>query len=327
MGKKKITADAGTCHDLATADAKLVKAFMAAVTRAFEGADPDLLDALSHEGGDPKSRRGSYEFMQLLMKRGDKVQSWSARPYTEPKWTIMRTSQFHPPPSIWIDVTLNDGKRDYGIFFSLAPDADGALRSCYYVARTRERKATAKVGTATAGREAMLREATAKAVRRAAQALRKRDSQGGLFGFALCTDDDVRTLYHVACTVTWVRKKEPSYPDIGFIYVEWPNAAPDGPFKTISRQLAALDDDSYSSDESESARDRRFSALVQALQDCRNEGIFDQKTLLCVGSTDPSDHLESLAMRAVDTLNSKSLADRFARALGYERHRSKRAKR
>ncbi len=65
--------------------------------------------------------------------------------------------------------------------------------------------------------------------------------------------------------------------------------------------------------------------LVLGLQDCRKEGIFDRKTLLCVGSTDPSDHLEALAMHAVDALNSKSVANEFARALGYERHRSRRA--
>ena len=50
-------------------------------------------------------------------------------------------------------------------------------------------------------------------------------------------------------------------------------------------------------------------------------GAFDPDTLLCVGSTDPSDHLEALAMRGVDALNSAGVANKFASALGYELHR------
>jgi hypothetical protein len=311
----------GTCHDLTDDDAKRVSSFMATLSNIFERANTDLLDALNHGGRDPESRRSLHEFIQMLIRAGDKVRSWSARPYTEPKGGRFRTRQHHPPPSIALDVTLNNGKRDYGIYIALAPDSNGVLLSCHEVNRVEPRKAAS-----TERQEAKLRDATAKAVRRAAKSLHKRNSGGGLFGFALCTDDEVRTLYHVACTVGWVREKEPSYPDIGFVYVEWPDSAPDGPFKKIAQELAELDDAAYSSDqEREAARDRRFNALVLALQDCRNEGLFDQNTLLCAGSTDPSDHLESLAMHAVDALNIKSVADEFARALGYESYRSGRA--
>jgi hypothetical protein len=171
--------------------------------------------------------------------------------------------------------------------------------------------------------EQHIREATAKAVQQAAHVLRDRDPEGRLFGFALCTDDDVRTLYHIACMRDWVRAKEASYPDIGYIYVEWPDSAPEGPFNTISKQLARLADHNDSSAEHRAAaRDRRFEALVLALEDCRNSGTFDPETLLCVGSTDPSDHLEALAMRAVEKLNIPNVVDQFARALGYEGHRS-----
>jgi hypothetical protein len=145
MGEATNSSDAGgACHDLDAADVERVTAFMAAVTRAFELADPDLLEALSHEGGDPRGRRNSYEFNRSLMEGGDKVRSWSARPYTEPKWSIMRTLRHHPPPSIWIDVTLNDGVRDYPYCFACATDADGVLRSCYYVDRERRRKSRPK---------------------------------------------------------------------------------------------------------------------------------------------------------------------------------------
>lgn len=159
-----------------------------------------------------------------------------------------------------------------------------------------------------------------RAVRQAASELQSRDS--ALFGFALCTDDDVRTLYHVACTRDWVREQQVDYADIGFIYVEWTESADHAPFDAISRQFAALANDAYANDaEWAAARDRRFSLLVSALRECRDAGAFSSDTLLCAGSTDPSDHLEALAMSGVDAVNSKVIADRFATALGYEQHR------
>lgn len=160
----------------------------------------------------------------------------------------------------------------------------------------------------------------ASAVRQAAAELRSRDSE--LFGFALCTDDDVRTLYHIACTRDWVREKEVGYPDIGFIYVEWTLSGSDAPFDAISRQFATLADETYASDTDwATARDQRFHLLVSALRDCREAGAFSPDTLLCAGSTDPSEHLEALAMSGVDAVNAADVADEFARALGYEKHR------
>lgn len=74
-------------------------------------------------------------------------------------------------------------------------------------------------------------------------------------------------------------------------------------------------------DKDEYACDNRFEAFVCALKECRDEGIFDDDTLLCCGSTDPSDHMEMLEMNAVDRLNSKEIADKFAEYLGYEEYR------
>jgi hypothetical protein len=61
--------------------------------------------------------------------------------------------------------------------------------------------------------------------------------------------------------------------------------------------------------------------MVLALKDCRDEGLFDENTLLCAGSTDPSDELERLDMDSVDRLNTAAIADQFAAAPGYEEHR------
>jgi hypothetical protein len=120
---------------LAPADAERAAAFMAKLTQAFEVADATVLKDLSHPGDEPRDRQNTLEFNQSLMDGGDKVQAWTARPYSEPDWEIMEHLRFHPPPTIWIDVTLHDGKREYPLFFACAPDESGDLKSCYYVDR------------------------------------------------------------------------------------------------------------------------------------------------------------------------------------------------
>jgi hypothetical protein len=167
-----------------------------------------------------------------------------------------------------------------------------------------------------------LRSLTAAEVRQAVQILRSNAETANLFGFALCTDDDVSGLYHIACTREWVREKEQKYKNIGFIYVEWKQHAGHSLFDPISKRLSALEDQPWDNDEAyEAARDERFQALVLALKDCRESGVFDPGTLLCVGSTDPCGYMASLAMQAVDLLNTKPIADEFALALRYDKYR------
>src|SRR5262245_19590777 len=141
MSKASKAADGGgVCHNLDATDVKRVTAFMAALTRAFKVADPDLVDALAHEGEDPDSRQAGKDLTWMLMDDGNKLRTWSARPYTEPTWEIMRTQQHYPPPSIWSDVTLSDGKKDdLGRYF-VAPDGKGVLRVCYCIDRAKPPK-------------------------------------------------------------------------------------------------------------------------------------------------------------------------------------------
>ena len=168
-----------------------------------------------------------------------------------------------------------------------------------------------------------LRLLTADAVRKAAGELRQKLPDDTLWGFALCTHDEVRSFYHVACTSVWVREREAGYPGIGSIYVEWSQSANEGLFDAANAALATFADQAESSESTWArARDERFEALVLALGDCRAEGVFAQDTLLCVGSTDPCDHLEALAMSAVDRLNRPAVADQFARDLGCEKYRN-----
>ena len=122
-------------NDLTGNDAKLVNEFMASVILAFSNKSPQSLEDLSHLGDSERDIKNNLEFARTLMDGGDRVQSWTARPYSEPNWEIMEISKFFPEPTIWIDVTLNDGNRNYPFFFALAPNSANQLRSCYYVAR------------------------------------------------------------------------------------------------------------------------------------------------------------------------------------------------
>ena len=168
-----------------------------------------------------------------------------------------------------------------------------------------------------------LRRLTADAVRQAQAELARQFGADRLHGFALCTDDDVSTLFHTACTRSWVEEREPKYEGIGCIYVEWEQTASDTLFESASELVAGLANAEQADEEAwAAARDRRFAALVRGLQDCRDAGLFDADALLCCGSTDPSEHLEALAMQAVDRLNQPAAADQFAEHLGYEHHRT-----
>jgi Domain of unknown function (DUF4303) len=167
-----------------------------------------------------------------------------------------------------------------------------------------------------------LRSLVATVVKTVKVQIDKKYDKSPLSGFALCTDDDVRNLYHVACTRTWVDEQKESDPDIGYVYVDWDESCDDSLFDKINTIMSQLaDQDFESADDWANARDRRFESLVLGLSDCRTAKIFDKLTLLCVGSTDPSDHLEGLAMDAVDRLNSSEIADGFAVALEYEKYR------
>lgn len=66
-----------------------------------------------------------------------------------------------------------------------------------------------------------IRMTAAAAVSQRAGELRGNAETANLFGFALCTDDGLSTLYHVACTREWVHEKELRYPSVGCVYVEW----------------------------------------------------------------------------------------------------------
>lgn len=111
--------------------------FVAEAARALASADPAQLDRLSHPGNSEQGQRNATEFHRLLVERGYRIVRWTARPYAEPAWKIMREYRFSPDPVYWVDAVLDDGRGspEYEMFFALAPTGTGELRSCYYVPR------------------------------------------------------------------------------------------------------------------------------------------------------------------------------------------------
>ena len=87
--------------------------FMAKVTSAFEARNPQTLEDLSHPWDDPRGRENTIKFNQSLMDGGDRVKSWTAKRYSKPDWEYLEDKDFYPAPTVWIDVVLNDGSRDY----------------------------------------------------------------------------------------------------------------------------------------------------------------------------------------------------------------------
>ena len=169
-----------------------------------------------------------------------------------------------------------------------------------------------------------LRSSVEKDIRQACMELKLSYPNDELIGFALCTDDDVMSIYHVVCTKNWVNEHEPDYPDIRYLAVEWEQSASEELFNEAQDLVAMLAEINYPTDnEWARARDLRFVALVSALEACRVSGIFSPNTLLTVGSTDPSQYFQWLEMKAVEWLNEETIVDGFERALGYSEYRNK----
>lgn len=134
-----------------------------------------------------------------------------------------------------------------------------------------------------------------------------------LHGFGLCTDNDVRTLYHVYATKDWLSERAASYPEIGMTAVEWLQQSDESDFDAISLQLAdwARSDEQTGSIHPDRGPMIRFRVLFQALKICRDEGLFAPDTFLCVGSTDPDPLMVDLTCAAAPLLNVPEVASAY----------------
>ena len=99
---------------------------MQAAAQAFEDKNPHALAAMQHAGASESGQRNTFDYNQGLMEGGDRIVSWSASPYKEPRWSIMKLYQHHPEPTVWVLVMLDDGRRQTEYCFALAPTETAA---------------------------------------------------------------------------------------------------------------------------------------------------------------------------------------------------------
>ena len=131
------------------------------------------------------------------------------------------------------------------------------------------------------------------------------------------------TIYHIACTNSWVEAHSKKYKEIGYCSVEWKQSGDDSLFDQTYDELINHynKNDDEECENFEINRDIRYESLLLALKECRDSGIFDDTTHLSVGSTDPSEELQALEMKGVDRINPPLLADQFGHALDIIKYR------
>ena len=134
-----------------------------------------------------------------------------------------------------------------------------------------------------------------------------------LAAYAICTDDDLSTLFWVATTHEYVL----GVADIALRYsaVEWPYGYGSSAFDAARAELHLLYDVARARESFQGHVAAAFQALVDALRSVRNSGGFEADTLLYVASTDPSEHLDALERRGVEYLNTEVGIDRWRTTL------------
>lgn len=149
-----------------------------------------------------------------------------------------------------------------------------------------------------------LRKAVKVAVRRTLDAVRANYPGETLNGYALVTDDALRTLGYVASTVEYTESQmEPStrFEPVDWVYSDEVSAFDESrDLLTQSADAGARDDLGHHVFES-------YATLVEAILELKEEGQFSDAVYLTVISTDPSEQLEALEAGAVQKLNSEQM--------------------
>lgn len=130
-----------------------------------------------------------------------------------------------------------------------------------------------------------------------------------LAGVALCTDDDLRTVFFVACSKEDCASADD--PDFVYLPVEWEREPDQKTYVALSKELSALADGIPNVTV---RRDLLFAVLVDALRALRSSAIVSEDVLLVVMSTDPGKQLIQLATLAFKALNSAGADREFVRA-------------
>jgi hypothetical protein len=158
----------------------------------------------------------------------------------------------------------------------------------------------------------LVAELVSRAVASTIETLFANQARSDLFGFALGTDDDVCAIHPFACPSAWLLQEQVGNADLRYTFTDW-IALNGSAFADVADCLQRFSARDYGdsprsvSDGSPlwgRARDSRFAAIATGLLHCRQRGLFAPETLLMVGSTDPSDHMEALEESFLPLLNT-----------------------
>lgn len=133
-------------------------------------------------------------------------------------------------------------------------------------------------------------------------------------GYALCTDDSLSTLFHVATSREFCAKSP--IRDVQFLAIEWPYDEGRDLFDEPYARLSALHKKARASEAFASHLESSFAALQGALLSLRKNNLVDQDVLLVVTSTDPGRWSRRRTVEAVRKLNSAELFQRWVAAQG-----------
>lgn len=141
-------------------------------------------------------------------------------------------------------------------------------------------------------------------------ALQTEASEDPLVGFALCTDDDVSSLFHVGCTIRYVDASEEV--DVRFNPNDWQQTGNISPIALdlVSRHFNERPAEP-TPDQWRTARDSNFGVLVEGLLRARRDSPPGNSVFLTVCSTDPSNHMEALEEAAILLLNPPDLVRKW----------------
>jgi hypothetical protein len=148
------------------------------------------------------------------------------------------------------------------------------------------------------------------AARRGLAALVQAHPGERLAGYALCTDDDLRTVYAVGCTREFLAD-QPA--DRLFLPTEWPDGDDDASFEEARQTMYARADAAVGTAFGQHVL-QSFAALVAALRQLRLENRVGDDVFLVALSTDPGELLTALEDAGVRDLNPAGLYDRWRRA-------------
>ncbi|QDT11000.1 hypothetical protein [Planctomycetes bacterium K23_9] len=127
-----------SCEGLSLDQQASVEEFMAKVVAIYD--DQKICDVQDlHFDQCPDDPRNDTtcvnHHMHLCENEHKTVYAWNARPFSPPDTPYYEKHKFNPDPTIWIEVTLQDGRSEHTANFVCCPNSDGKLQACHWIDR------------------------------------------------------------------------------------------------------------------------------------------------------------------------------------------------